>query len=78
MHIYIYIIYIIIHVYIYLCCACVHTYMNITYFMLVYTIMHCLFFQALDHFIQCPLSKYPGGEHIDMAIETVSGTMCLL
>lgn len=35
-------------------------------------IIYVYFSQALDHFIQCPLSKYPGGEHIDMAIQTVS------
>lgn len=28
--------------------------------------------KALDHFLLCPLSKYPRGEHIDMAIGTAA------
>ena len=28
--------------------------------------------QALHHFLHCPMTQYPEGEHIDKAIETVS------
>ena len=27
--------------------------------------------QALEHFIQCSITKYPEGEHIDLAVQTV-------
>lgn len=55
--------------------VCLHAFMkpDVTFPSDCITVLcHVITCQALDHFIQCPLSKYPDGEHIDMAIKTVS------